>query len=682
MPNTLIDAYARIPQKYKDMLSADDLTAIEDGNFDRMSTRGLRVLDIGSKDLGAGEYLDVGTSMAGALGGAALGSAILPGIGTAVGGVIGGALGAFGGEVAEDVIASRDVDVGFGQGGAGRAAAESALWDGIFMGSGTVVRKIAGAMGINPGSLLNSVTGIGKQPQTRKYIDFPEGTEDSIRQIQEILHESGGGLTVSQTGKAGVARTFLEQIANIGTFSSSMMAKRIEENIDIFRQGFRAMMDGIDPSLARTSSDLGEAIVGTIEAGEKIVKSYYGAGMDALIEKAGGMKVDTTLISKAIDDIFKNAKTDIEVFLTEGAQKVLGERASVLAGASIIIDPATKNPFRYAKIADLDSIIKYQQSLTKRIEAKRPSITNINSDEVAYRELSAAEKKIKDAISATIARLGDSGKDLASEYKALNKFYGESINALYPESIGNNIIQAGNREAYSSLGNIISNAGDIGKIRGIMKSIDTAFAAAKKAGVEISGEINTPERAKGLLRQSFLLNKLTDVSTHGLDIKRLERIASDLKNDSVKQKYVAILGESYPQFKTFIDGAVLSSKKPGTGLFSLSIRGREVGAAVQAASFGQTLFGATAGAAASAAGLGVAGATLAPLSIFAIPVVAAKVALNREATQRLLGLNKIVSANPSIGVEVVGAQVAKILNALSEDDMEDIRLAIAGVRDF
>lgn len=678
MPNTLIDAYGSIPKKYREMLSAEDLKAIEDDNFDGMSTQGLRVLDLGMKDLGAGEYLDVGTSMGGAIGGAAIGTAILPGIGTVAGGIIGGALGAFGGEVAEDVIAGRDVDVGFHRGGAGRAAMESAMWDGIFMGSGKLMRSVAGAMGIKPGTLLNSITGIGAQPAPRKYIDIPEGTEEAARQINDILLEKGGGLTPIQTGKAGAIARFAEQIANIGTFSSGMMAKRTEDNIDIFRQGFREMMDGIDPSLARTPSDLGEAIVSTVEAGEKIVKSYYGAGMDSLIQKAGGRKVDTSLISGTIESIFKEAKTDLEVFLTEGTQKVLSERGSVLENVSTLVDPVTRNPFRYAKIADLDSVIKYQQALTKRIEAKRPSINNINADEAAYRELGRAESRIKQAISDTIARLGDSGKALADEYKALNKFYGDSMNELYPEAIGNNIIQAGSREAYSSLGNIIANAGDLGKIRKIMSSVNTAFSAAKKAGVDIAGEINTPERATAMLRQSFLLNKLTDVSTHSLDLKRLEKISSELKSDGIKQKYQAILGELYPQFKTFIDGALLSSRKPDSGLFSLSIRGREVGAAVQAASLGQAITGAAAAGAAGAAGLGVTGAALAPLSIFALPIIAAKVSLNKQASAQLLALNKMVSSGRTISPDIIASQVGKVIGALNQDELEDIRAEIAG----
>lgn len=677
MAKTLSEALQEIPKKYVDQLSTEDLVAIQSNDVSGVSTRGLGIIANGKQDLGMGEYLDVGTSIGGAISGSMIGAAVtgpFAPAGAVIGGIIGGAVGAFGGEVAEDAIAGRDVNAGFGAGGAGRAAAESALWDSAFWGAGKVMGPIATRLGISPSQLFNKVTGANKggapKPSNRVYKDFPENSQDSLRQIQEILTEQGGSLTGVQTQKAGFLREFSEQIANVGFLSGEMMEKRAAANTEIFQRGFNDMMTGIDPSLAKGSSDLGQAIVETIGTGEALVKNYYGTALDSLITKAGTTKVDTGLMQQAIDGVMKGAKTDLEIALTDSTISVLRDRSGKLVLDSKIINPATNNPFRLSKSADLGSLIAYQKMLTKAVEKKRPSLNNIDADEAAYRELGIAERKVKDAITETIARINPK---LAKQYKALNKFYGKSMDALYPEAIGNDLIRAGSKEMYTTIGNVIAGNGDIGKIRKLMSSLDKSFSVARKTGQPFTGNINTPERAKALIRQSFIANRIADPALNTLDVRKIGKLSDDLKNINTQERYKAVLGESYPQFKTFIDGVKAVAEKPEAGVLSLSIRGREVGAGLQLAA------GLGAGAAGGAMATGAAGAVLTmmgPLAVFGIPVVAAKIALNKTAASRLLRLNQAVVKDPQLPIDVVSAQVAKILDALSEDDMEDIRVGI------
>lgn len=673
MSQSLREAAQGISEKYLKQLSTSDLQAIEQDNVSAISTRGLQIIAAGKQDLGAGEFLDVGTSIAGALTGAAMGAAVtgpFAPLGAVAGGIIGGALGAFGGEAAEDVIAGRNLNLGFGSGGAGKAAAESALWDTVFLGAGKIIRPVAARMGLDPSRLFNRVTGrdagTASKPAERIYQEFPENSQESLQQIQQILTAEGGSLTAFQTGKSPFVREFAEQIANIGFLSSDMMEKRISQNTEIFQRGFQEMIQGIDPTLAKSSSDLGRAIVETIDTGESLVKNYYSKELDSIIQASGSMKVDTGLIQRAINNFIGNAKTDIEIALTDSTMGVLRDRAGKLVLESSIINPVTNNPFKLSKQANLKSLIEYQKMLTKAIEKKRPSLTNIDADEAAFRELGQAERQVKDAITETIARINPK---LAESYRDLNKFYATSMNSLYPEAIGNDLIRAGNKEMYTTLGNLIAGNGDVDKIAKLMSSIDSSFDVAKKTGLEFTGNVNTPERARALMRQSFIANRIADPSTNALDVRRIEKLSNDLKNINVQKRYRTVLKEDYPKFKTFVDGVKASAIRPEAGVLSLSIRGREVGAAMQVASIG-----AAAGAGAIAAG--ALGAIAAPLAVFALPVVAAKVALNKAAASRLLMLDSIVRKNPGVSPELISAQVAKILDELSDDDMEDIREGI------
>ena len=72
MANTLREAIQEIPEKYARQLSLEDLVAIQKNDVNSVSTRGLQIIASGKKDLGLGEYIDVGASISGAIGGAAL----------------------------------------------------------------------------------------------------------------------------------------------------------------------------------------------------------------------------------------------------------------------------------------------------------------------------------------------------------------------------------------------------------------------------------------------------------------------------------------------------------------------------------------------------------------------------------------------------------------------------------
>ena len=128
MADSLKSILQGIPVKYINEISTSDLMAINEDRTEDVSTSALEIISRGNKDLGMLEFLDIGGALAGAGTGAAIGTAVLPGIGTAIGTVIGGAVGTFAGEVTEDLIADREVNLGFRRSARGSCARSSNLW--------------------------------------------------------------------------------------------------------------------------------------------------------------------------------------------------------------------------------------------------------------------------------------------------------------------------------------------------------------------------------------------------------------------------------------------------------------------------------------------------------------------------------------------------------------------------
>jgi len=654
-----------VPEKYIDQLSTADLNAIGDGNYDAISTAGLNTIGDGKEDLGVGEYTDAATGITGSVVGGVLGAPFGP-PGIYAGSVIGGVVGTVVGEVAEDLYAGRGLNMGFGKGGAGNAASWSGALDLTIPVVGKGFKVAADLLGINKKGFMGLFTSRTPKPPatTQGLRELPAGSVESKLQTQDYLQERGGTLLASQTGRQGVFGRFGEGIANVGTASKGVMVSVFDRNADIFAGGFREMINDIDPLLARTQSGLGEALVGVVKDSEVALKEYYGKALDEIVTRAGPTPINVSQISSAIDKVFADNTSTIMTHLSKGTQKLLRESADHLQYESVILNPTTLNPFRLAKTANVETLIQYQRSLTREIETMRPSVLNPTGNAVAFRELSIMEGQVKEAISATISR---NSPEAAQAYKELNKFYGQTLSNLYPDLISNNIIAAAEKGGYESLGRLVVGATDINKVRSLMGTIDTAFIAFEKRGGEYLGDINTPERAKALIRQSFLQDTLTKKITDGVDVAGLTRIADNLGDPRTEELYKAILGEGYGGFKALMNGLKETSEGVPSEFMSLSLRGREMAAGMNTVTSISSV---------SAAGGflgGVPGILAANLAVFGVPYVLAKVATNPVAARRLLMLSSGVNRGVLNDPKLVSAQVAKIFEALSDEDRQDIR---------
>ena len=646
-----------------------DLKLISEGKDAEVSRNTLEYIRTVQTDTGALEYLDVGTGLAGALSGAALGTAVAGPIGTVAGGIIGGALGTFGGEVAEDLLAGREVELGVETGGASREALNSLMWDGIFLGGGKIARPVARALGIDPGRMLGAIRSEDKVSDIDKMADLDVSTPEGLTQLNNFLIDKDGGLTLTQTGQAGPFTRFIEGLANIGTFSSKRMTDRIQKNADIFDSEFDSYMNS---ALNLDPESVGETLTTLIKAGDSALIGGYGAELSAITQLAAGKKVSTQPIIDAINSIPKANRTMIETNLSDQTVKALANRESVLQQSYSIIDPATGKTFAGAKKADVGALIEYQKRFTNMVNDAKPSLTNPKADANLYRELVSSERKIKAAISKTLA---DIDPDIARAYRELNVWFGRSRNALRPAQISNKIAQAANADAYTSLGKIITTANDSGQVKKLMKSIETSFEVMSSTGRKFPEGVKSADDAKKLMRQAFIAQKIKG-DGNILSNQNLSKLIKEFKNPEQNKILKTVLGnEDYVKIKFLAGGLSKIMDEAPSNLLTLAIRGREVSSGANITNaLTATAGGAIGGAGGFAIGAGAgagAGGILGAAAIFGLPVVFSKIALNRKASERLLRLATDVNKF-NRKPELIASQVAKVLEALSEEDRKEI----------
>ena len=657
MSKTLLDVTSEFSRDELLNIPSEDRQRIIDGQDNQVSRDTLDYIRSVQTDLGAGEFIDVGGALAGAAAGAALGSTIAPGLGTVAGGVLGGALGTFGGEVVEDLLAGREIEAGMQKGGAAREAANSVLWDSVFLGGGKLVKSTANALGIDAGRLLGIVGTKEKPTELDAIVDFDDESVEGLRQINNYLIERNGGLTAVQTGQATPFQQFIESVANIGSFSGKRMENRMKTNASIMEE---ALDDYIGDSALLGAENVGKTISLINDAGRKATRTQYTNVLEGLQRQAGNKSVSTSKIIDAIKSFKDEQLNKIESGLSKSALNKLQERAGVLESKSLILD-LTGKPFGGAKQADLNSLIEFGKKVTRQTNKARPSLGNPKGDENLFRELTLVERRIKKAIGDTIA---DIDPEIARAYRLANVEYGRGMNKLRPTTISRKVAQAANEEAYTNLGKIITHANnseDVGKLLG---SIDTAFSQMAKVGQKVSGDVTSAKQAKHLMRKAYLSELIkgeSSVLENAALVRLPERLKDPTKRDIAKQ----VLGDDFGQVNFMLSAIKNIAAEEAPNMMALSIRGKEIGSAGNVAG---NLFAGGAAAGVGTASGGAAAGIFGVLAVFAIPEVLARITLNRNSSQRMLRLASDLNKNPNRSPELVASQVAKVIDALSDED--------------
>lgn len=639
--------------------------------------------------------LDVPASIAGSLGGAAAGAAagsVVPVVGTAFGGILGaiagGATGAGLGSLASDVALEREVDWEE----AADKAAESAMYDTLFLGAGKVLRPAFKALGA-PAQDLFRTAGASffnrKMPSLADdLIDMDAielGSIDARRLAEDYLvtaTQGKGGLSAVQTGQAGMIRSAAEQLGDTGLISKGRSVARIEANDKALHQLAKDQTDYGFTNPELTSSAMGETLYGIIEGGRKIASKAYKEGVDEITAKHGAKQVSAMPIKKALTAFIKENEHKLGSEagaaslamvkkllnqVTEKAPAVADPRAGMktLRGAAgqgavkpagDLMDTLLANT---VKTTDVDSLIKFQRGLNVLIEEGLPSTALDNP--VTFRQLTRLSKRVKDGIQETLKEFSP---ETAATFASLNKTFGSTANNLLPD-INKNVIKKGDQGAYKNIGKLLKKPNDTDKVRAMMKSVDQAYAASKAAGIPIEKTaIKDAKTAKKLIRQGYASEVFKD-ALEGNNFEKFKKNVDGLFDEESLEKARAIMGEDFPSYRKAL--LIMSAARGGGDkqLFELAMKQRELTALSSTLTAPSQLVG---------GGVTAAFNPLAAAAIFTIPSVMATIATNRSAVNRLLSVSKQVEKNGGdLTAPLVVTNMMKVLSALSDEEQESIR---------
>ena len=604
------------------------------------------------------ENLDVPGSIAGAVSG---GRAGIPGgpAGVAAGTIIGGGLGAFGGSAASSAIKEGEVD--FTK--AAKDAGVSMAFDAVTLGAGKLlIKPLAEAIGVSPSSIFNKL--FGKAPDAEDINKAlppapTSGTPESLIATQELLEKGGGTLLASQTKNASRMRNLAETISSVGILSKGRLASIAEKNNIAITKEIDKQIAGIDPALANTPGDLGQHVFEIIGEGRKLISSNFDVGLTRLTKKFGRSEVRPEPLLRVIDDFLAKNTTDGLSELSEKTLAVIQRTKENLIGPeNLALRSKGIGPTQLPKIT-VDKTFVVQKLLNSDVK-DFGTFGSGNFSTLVDRELAQLSGELRQGIDKSLTSVDP---QLGIDFRAINKKFGDATNALLPK-INQTIITNADKVDYDKIGNLLVGNGSVGRIKALMGSIDTAFAQAKGAGVPIKSSIKNAAQAKQMVRQSYIFNTFGNTDGVFDPLQWANKAKSFEKNPNELAKMKVILGEDgFNSFKRLTNAIVDSSSRPAADAFTLMLRAKETGATIGLVGVGvATSF------------VNLAGA----VAVFTVPDILGRVATNKLAVNRLLLLNSSIKKNPDIKAEVVVAQVAKVLDALSEGDKEAIADSIDG----
>lgn len=627
-------------------LSDEDLDNLLSKNFSALSDEALQIISpsqpTGLERLGGflGENLEIPGSIAGAGAGAALGTAVFPGVGTIIGGIIGGAAGSFGGSLASNAYQDEALDFE----DALDEAQTSIMFDAATLGLGKVVRPIAKAIKVNTSDLIASARMAAPKAPDLKMLDLEDivpGSAESKNLTQRLLSSEGASLSAAQTGQASYLRATAEEIGRIGIFSGKNEIKRAEKVNSVLQKTAQSLIDGLNPTLARDMSNVGETVYGIVEAGRRSASKIFGDEQEKLLQKYGNANLPIATIKQTFNDFLqKNSDSTLGTMLPKGTQDTVDDLLSRIDDANIV---------------PLSSIFNLEKILSRNIDQAMPG--NQLADPAAVRSLTELRKSIT---TATENLLADKLPQMGSAYKSLKSNYSQSMDELLPV-LNKGVLASAKKGDYEKIGKLLLRQTDSNKINKMLASIDRAFVDIRKAG-DIEGlDVKTAKEAKNIISQSFAKEQFVDAASGMVDFKKLAAVSTKLSRQSEQARLKAIMGESYNSFRLLTNAIYDSAQQGRSGLFNLAIRSQEIN------SMSKVAQGAAAGGASVTVGLPLA------VAVLTIPSVFAKVATNKAAVNRLVALDKQVEKAVSPTAEFISSNIAKIIEQLDENDQKAIQ---------
>ena len=276
----------------------------------------------------------------------------LPEFGATAGGVIGFSLGGppgalvgagllgSAGAVLEDIVRQEASDF--------KDILKEGLTQAAFEGGGSLVVRVGGQLVrftpdvLRAFNITNAVdpTIAAKQLLERGAPQAPiAGTTESLQATQQLLAERGGTLSKAQTGLAGLASRFMENIGRIGLTGSGRFEAVQRQNEQIIQDALNDVVEGVSGRV-RDPSEIGELFIDTLNAARRSLSSQYGAGLDAVKNGFGQAPVNVRAIkTRAQQELDKAAS----IFDGSGASLLEPETQRILQDIVKLSDSVPAN---------------------------------------------------------------------------------------------------------------------------------------------------------------------------------------------------------------------------------------------------------------------------------------------------------------------------------------------------
>jgi len=577
------------------------------------------------------ENMDLPVGLSGALGGAYAMAPTGP-VGMFVGGVVGGALGTASGSLISDELTGEDLDYA----NAVEQGLISAGIDVITLGLGKVLKPafVAGkkALGFTPEEtakeLLKSVPEVG--------------TKESLQASQRILEGRGATLTPFQAGIEGSA-VLKEKIANSGIFSSVKMEKNAELVNQATSEALTEVLNRFSVNVSGNSEDIAEVLYNVVSEGKQALGQNYARGLDDIVKTAGKTLIPVGPYTQTLDSFVQkkqgeivNELSDDTIQYIEGLKKVFGDSP--------------------VKQVGLNELIIIDKKLSSDISSKFGNPKSDLYNETLEYELNQLSSLLRETTNKTLTARNP---EAAAKYAKLKADYSAGIKGILPE-VNRPFITQASKGNYKSLGNLLTQAGNINQVVTFKKSLKEAFSQAEKAGTDTLDRFISFDEADALIKKGFLQKTFPDLGTGEFSIKKYRNLANKLADPTEASKFKAVLGADYPKVKQLINLMSEASVKPQSNLGELFLRNKEY----------QVL--GIAGALVS----GVAVPAVGPLigaSAILIPNVLAKAATNPKHVNKLLAYDKAKFATEQKRDVALSLILSDIIDTMTEEEAAEVR---------
>jgi hypothetical protein len=552
------------------------------------------------------------------------------------------------------------------------AGAESIGIDLVTLGAAKVGLPMLRMMGFASDEATDLIEHAGKVEA------LPPGTQESLRQTQSILRQSGqeaASLSAAQTGNVNRFLGIFENVMDNAPITGGRAVERANANNAAVQSAFLDLVrDG--RTIAPGNNSYGVFVNNAVKAGKSALSNNYIRSLDSFSQSFGDRQVKPDLLLKKLQQLQSEIqisaivakkrkvgtpRTQAESALTAEEIAVREKPVPFVQSVSQTFDPQAAEML--SKQIDIfsndvitmpiDSLIKLEKSLRQGISGKGKFDGSAAPNPVLDANLATMADAVQEALELTLRRANPKA---AEDYASLKTAYKEGLADLVPPVNMGDIKQAGSGY-FEAAGRTLLEGGSKSQVDAYLNTIRRSYAELRRAGGNVKGlTYKNADEAIEAMRRGYVENLMPNVNNPNFDINDYKRLATEAEKPSVKEIQQSIMGEDYDRFKALLNAMSDAGSNDGSLFGALLLNSKTTSTISGLATMG-----------AGAATGGPLGAAAAGLGWLVAPGVVQRIVSSPKAVNQLLMLqNKSKSEN--LTPEFLMSAGGKIFNSLSDED--------------